>query len=185
MSCFFPKDIAFPSLPGFPSIKIPNSDTPNLRATDTSYSALGLPGIFLNWHPNLCDLLILIYILYLLLQDPGSNPNPTLEETQAWITSITSGSDYFGESNDVDGYTSPANVVISIKSFRAKVYPQDRDLIMQSIYDNFDSNNDFSNKSDNEVEAIFELNNLSADDIPTYYELKKTQFTRNVKLTRV
>lgn len=196
MSCFLPKSLTLPSIPGLPDIKIPSPTLPNIREYDTSYPSLGIPSILLNWHPNLCDLLILIFILWLIFfgdWQPGDPlPNPTLAETNAWVESITSASDYFGQSNDLDVNIRPAYSKISIRSLRAKVYPYDRDLIMKSIYDNYDSNNEFGNATTsasnniNEIEAIFELNNLDPDtDISIYYDLKRTQFTRNLKLTRV
>jgi hypothetical protein len=195
MSCFLPKDLVLPSLPGLPEITIPNPSLPNEESARSSHPSMGLPSVLTNWHPNLCDLLILLFIIFLILQGELF-PNPTLEEAVAWVGSITSASDYFGQSDNVDVETSPAYSLISVTSFRAKVYPHDRDLIMKSIYDNYDSNNEFGNAttsgtsdtdiSVNEMEAIFELNNLDPDtDISTYYELKKTQFTRNLKLTRV
>ncbi len=191
MSCFIPPKISLPSLPGLPDIKIPNASLPNLPDLDLSFPSFGLPDIFFNWHPNLCDLLILIYIIYLLLSG-STNPNPSLDETMQWVSDITSSSTYFGNSNDTDVNISPAYTQISVVAFRPKVYPHDRDLIMKSIYDNYDSNNEFgdattsgTNTTINEMCAIFELNNLDCDEISNYYELKKTQFTRNVKLTRV
>tara|TARA_R110001606_G_scaffold88448_5_gene199264 strand:- start:11560 stop:12138 length:579 start_codon:yes stop_codon:yes gene_type:complete len=192
MSCFLPAGLPdLPSLPGLPKIPVFDPSLPNLPKFSLKYPSFSLPDILLNWHPNLCDLLILIYILYLFINGNPA-PNPTLDEAQVWITSITSGSDYFGLSNDVDVLQPMASFDINIESFTAKVYPHDRDLIMKSIYENFDSNNEFgdattsgSNTSVNKMCAIFELNNLKCDEIGNYYELKKTQFTRNIKLTRV
>ena len=56
--------------------------------------------------------------------------------------------------------------------------------LLESIYYNYDSNNEFNDKSDEEIEAIFELNNADGY-IDEYYDLKKTQFTKTNTLTRV
>ena len=106
------------------------------------------------------------------------------------MASITEGTDYFGDSTDVDMQFIPPQLIISVKSLSVKVYPQDRDIIMKTIYNKYDSNNEFGDITTtginvNEMEAIFELNNLDPADIPEYYELKKTQFTRNLIMKRV
>jgi hypothetical protein len=188
MSCFTPPKFPIPSLPGLPGIKFPDPNIPkepSLPGLGTIFPSIGIPDIFLNWHPNLCDLLILFYLLFLLIDDPDNagSHNPTLDEARTFVDQLTSGSDYFASSNEKEVFISPPQLSMEIVTFRPRVYPMDFDTLLESIYYNYDSNNEFLNMDEEEIEAIFELNNAEGY-IDEYYDLKKTQFTRNNKLTR-
>ena len=190
MSCFkLPSIPSIGTLPALPSIKFPNPRMPHIPDLSIGFPKLSFPFGFFDLHPNFCDILLLIFLLYMIITgwpkptDSNGNElpyNPTRAEALTWVESITQNVDAFGVTSDINITPIVGTPGMQVFSNVVIVYPMDTDPILQSIKDNYDSNNEFASTPNAKIEAIFELNGLDASYIPEYYNNKKFN-----KLTRI
>ena len=169
MSCF-----KIPGLPKFNlDISIPDIDIPDPFPINIGlpFPGISFPTWLLNFHPNLCDLIMLFFLLFLLLTGKGPGEmNPSLEEAVEFIQNLTSASDFFGQNEDRLSEVTTARTDITFKSLDILIRPIDTDKILESIDRNFD----VDSMSIYEISSVLELHGLDDTYIDEFYDLRKT-----------
>jgi hypothetical protein len=155
-------------------------------------SVPGLPGFLLDWHLNLFDILLIIFwiyqaILWIFGGMIGSfNPAPATKENldimvndiRNQLAPATSG---FNDPYDyVDDGSWQVIPQITITNLPVIIVPTDTDILLKSVYDNFDANNEFNTMPMNKIKGIFTLSGIPEpfdDRYKDYNKLKSEQFT--------
>lgn len=175
------------SEPGKAAAENPTTSAINIPAIPS------LPEFLLNWHPNLFDILMILWMLWSWFKT-GTKPNLPADRDEYdlyvsnMITAMTSATSSFNTQLASYGINSPTYVTITAPN--VQVWPMDKNDIFESIFDAYDSNNNFNNLPLNDINAIFDLS-FSGIDIDfnelynEYKDLKKTHFAKIRRIVRV
>lgn len=195
-----------PNLPELDDLPDPNSNKTNINVDPPRFPSFpNLPGygtLFKNFHLNLYDILMILFILWSFWKtgrrkgEPGAVEAPNnlndfldyIKEMQNEFSGVTS-----AYSNDININIINENTTATsfdVYVLTPLVYPEDKVNRFISIYNNYDNNNDYVNGNDQQaiMELMFgrqftdgEFNDLYSE----YRNLKTRQFITTSTLRRI